>query len=260
MNNIDHYPFQDPNGWLLAFAPVASFTYEPPTPYVGEAATFNASVSYDPDGTIVGYAWDFGDGMSATDMIVNHAYSEEGTFTTTLTVTDNDGLTGTATANITVIHRVLSIKLCGEHDYSCKEEIKIRLVALVRDVNTMEPVLDADVAIEIYGPDGALWVSDVMVERLVGTGIYEWESDTTICELKKLHELEDGVYLVYTQASCQGGPVASDILEIHIDPPSEGTIPPPYYAIAFISLVGVAGTILLRKLRHTATQQRKIQK
>jgi parallel beta-helix repeat protein len=259
-NNIDHYPFQDPNGWLLGLAPVASFTCEPPTPYVGDAVTFNASASYDPDGTIVGCAWDFGDGMSATDMIVNHAYSEEGTFTITLTVTDNDGLTGTATTNITVIHRVLSIKLCGEHDYSCKEEIKIRLVALVRDVNTMEPVLDADVAIEIYGPDGTLWVSDVMVERLVGTGIHEWESDAIICMLKELHELEDGVYLVYAQASCQGGPVASDILEFHIDPPSEGTVPLPYYAIAFILLVGVAGTILLRKLRQTATQQPKIQK
>jgi len=227
---------------------------------VGDAVTFNASASYDPDGTIVGCVWDFGDGMSATDMIVNHAYSEEGTFTITLIVTDNDGLTGTATANITVIHRVLSIKLCGEHDYSCKEEVKVRLAALVRDVNGMEPVLDVDVTIEIYGPDGALWVSDEMVERLVGTGIYEWESDAMICELKELQELEDGVYLVCAQASYHGVPVASDILEFHIDPPSEGTVPLSYYAIAFILLVGVAGTVLLRKLRQTATQQPKIQR
>jgi len=83
--------------------PHAEFTYSPLTPYIDETVTFNASVSYDPDGTIVSYFWDFGDGTNATGMIVAHAYTTIGNYTVTLLVTDNDGLTDNATAVITVL-------------------------------------------------------------------------------------------------------------------------------------------------------------
>ncbi len=56
-----------------------------------ETISFDASGSYDPDGVIVSYFWDFGDGTNGTGPIINHSYSGSGTFTTTLTVTDNDG-------------------------------------------------------------------------------------------------------------------------------------------------------------------------
>ena len=64
---------------------------------VGETITFNASGSYDPDGNITNYEWDFGDGTNATGMIVNHTYANAGVYTVTLTVTDNKGDTGTDT-------------------------------------------------------------------------------------------------------------------------------------------------------------------
>jgi PKD repeat protein/pimeloyl-ACP methyl ester carboxylesterase len=73
--------------------PVASFMYSPEKPLVGEQITFDASSSYDPDGTIVKYEWDFGDGNSAEGKVVTHAYTEVGNYTVNLTVTDNDGLT-----------------------------------------------------------------------------------------------------------------------------------------------------------------------
>jgi len=82
--------------------PVASFTFSPIEPVEGEIVTFNASASYDPDGTIKSYMWDFGDGTSDSGMIVTHTYSVEGTYTATLTVTDDDGLTDFATADLTV--------------------------------------------------------------------------------------------------------------------------------------------------------------
>ena len=68
----------------------------------GDSATFNASGSLDPNGTVVSYAWDFGDGAIGSGVSATHTYAQDGTFTVRLTVTDNDGLTDTATFAITV--------------------------------------------------------------------------------------------------------------------------------------------------------------
>jgi PKD repeat protein len=83
-------------------APTAAFIYSPINPYVGVTVTFDASISYDPDGSIVSYFWDLGDGATESGMIVTHAYAVAGTFSVLLTVTDNDALIDTATSTITV--------------------------------------------------------------------------------------------------------------------------------------------------------------
>ena len=85
--------------------PIAKFTESAETVYTGEVITFNASESYDPDGYIVSYFWDFGDGTNATNMIVGHAYSDDGIYTVKLTVTDNDNKTDSTTAVKTVLNR-----------------------------------------------------------------------------------------------------------------------------------------------------------
>jgi PKD repeat protein len=85
--------------------PVANFTYSPTTPIVNETVTFDASVSYDPDRSIVSYRWDFGDGSSPVteaDPIATHNYTAEGTYNVTLTVTDDDTLTDTTYKLVTV--------------------------------------------------------------------------------------------------------------------------------------------------------------
>ena len=83
-------------------SPIASFTYSPENPIVNQTITFNASPSYDPDGFITNYKWDFGDGTNATGKIVTHSYSANGTYEVTLIVTDNNGTKDTATQNISV--------------------------------------------------------------------------------------------------------------------------------------------------------------
>jgi PKD repeat protein len=70
---------------------------------VNETVTFNGSGSYDPDGTIVSYEWDFGDGNNATGETTTCAYATAGTYTVTLTVTDDEGATGTDTASVNVV-------------------------------------------------------------------------------------------------------------------------------------------------------------
>lgn len=56
----------------------------------------------DTDGTIVSYSWDFGDSSSLTEQNPTHTYAGAGDYTAILTVTDNDGATGSASVAIHV--------------------------------------------------------------------------------------------------------------------------------------------------------------
>jgi PKD repeat protein len=81
--------------------PQADFSFSPENPKPGETVQFSDQ-SIDPDGEIVAWAWDFGDGRTSSEQNPSHKYAKRGTYTVRLTVTDNDGLTGTATKEITV--------------------------------------------------------------------------------------------------------------------------------------------------------------
>lgn len=83
-------PFTPVDGdFVVGAKPVVSFTYSPISPAIGETITFDASESYDPDGTIVSYEWEFGDESNDTGVIVQHSFVTGGTYSVTLTVTDN---------------------------------------------------------------------------------------------------------------------------------------------------------------------------
>jgi PKD repeat protein len=77
--------------------PVASFTPE----CHGLTCTFDASSSWDPEGQITSYNWNFGDGTNGFGHPVTHTYTAGGTYYVTLTVTDNY-FTRTQTAVVTV--------------------------------------------------------------------------------------------------------------------------------------------------------------
>ncbi|MDQ2054593.1 PKD domain-containing protein [Halobellus sp. H-GB7] len=82
--------------------PSASFSASPSDPTVGDSVSFDASGSSDADGSIASYEWDFGDGTSATGASPSHSYDSAGSYTVSLTVTDDDGATATTQQTITV--------------------------------------------------------------------------------------------------------------------------------------------------------------
>lgn len=74
-------------------------------PYLGTAGqpvSFTAAGSSDPDGSIASYAWNFGDGLSGTGQSPIHTYAAAGSYTATLTVTDNQGATTAGQAAVTI--------------------------------------------------------------------------------------------------------------------------------------------------------------
>ena len=68
----------------------------------GDTGAFGGAGSVDPNGAIASYEWDFGDGTTASGVAVSHVFTQDGVYLVRLTITDNDGLTDSATLSVTV--------------------------------------------------------------------------------------------------------------------------------------------------------------
>ena len=121
-NTINHLSDLTLSGSTVSFtAPAQSITLlvlpqsgasnQPPTalaaatPNSGFApllVNFNSAGSADPDGSILSYTWTFGDGATGSGATASHTYQNPGNYTAVLTVTDNQGATGTASVGFTV--------------------------------------------------------------------------------------------------------------------------------------------------------------
>ncbi|OFV68322.1 MAG: secreted protein containing Periplasmic copper-binding [Candidatus Syntrophoarchaeum caldarius] len=133
-------------------APTADFFFTPQSPTVDDTITFNASASYDPDGNIMNYTWNFGDGNTTTtpDPVITHSYSEAGSYEVTLTVTDNDGLTSSTTKNVLV--------RCGDLNSDGTIDMTDLYLLLDHVGNHAEYQIDEDV-----NCDGSVNVGDVIL-------------------------------------------------------------------------------------------------
>ena len=81
-------------------------------PYSGEEGqnvAFDGSGSYDTDGYIVSYEWDFGDGSTGSGVSTEHSYSSDGTYNATLTVRDDKNATDTDTTTVEVTQNFIHI-------------------------------------------------------------------------------------------------------------------------------------------------------
>ncbi len=105
--------------------------------------TLNAAGSFDPDGNIISYQWDLGDGNVATGVEVEHTYALEGEYTVSLVVTDNDDVQASSTATFEVKEKppvTFSCEVAGQPKFDIWNS-----GAIIRDVkitNISDTALD----------------------------------------------------------------------------------------------------------------------
>lgn len=106
-------------------APTAAFDA---VPLGGRAFAF-ADDSSDPDGTVVAWSWQFGDGAASNATSPNHTYASPGTYNVTLTVTDDHGGQASATAAVQAVNRPPVLDPVPPRTVAVGTVVQIHLVA-----------------------------------------------------------------------------------------------------------------------------------
>ena len=100
----------DPAETSAEIVPDEAPTADPNGPYSGiinVSVAFDGSASFDPDGDLVSWEWDFGDNTTGSGETTSHTYNGTGDYTVTLTVTDDFGNTGSAGTTATITEPTL---------------------------------------------------------------------------------------------------------------------------------------------------------
>jgi PGF-pre-PGF domain-containing protein len=122
VTKVNEQPIADPNG--------------PYTSTEGALITFDGFGSSDPDGNIVSYAWDFGDGNTGTGVDPTHTYIQDGIYTVTLTATDNDAATNQASTTTTIISEdTTSPIIASPHDHSVEINAAKNITWIITEKN-----------------------------------------------------------------------------------------------------------------------------
>jgi|GEM_PF-3588769 len=138
-------------------APIAHFAAHPTEGEIPLQVSFDAYGSFDPDGKISDYDWDFKDGETGKGLTVTHTYYASGSYDVQLTVTDDGGATATS-------HVLISVSLSGDEDdqleiiyWELKEDSfgDARIEGEVRNNSSQNRQVDCELRAKFYNADGA---------------------------------------------------------------------------------------------------------
>ena len=136
--------------WAVDIQPPVSDPNGPYTGSIGVPMTFDGSGSFDPEGSALTFDWDFGDGSTGIRPNPTNTYTDSGTYTVTLKVTDETGLVDTAMTTATIagmyeikfdpyfIGRSQSDNLVVVNHFSAAQPYSLRVVGTAYDPFTGE--------------------------------------------------------------------------------------------------------------------------
>ena len=122
--------------------PVARYTANPASDASPLTVNFDATSSSAKDGLITSYTWDFGDGTTGSGKTVTHNYSEAGTYSVKLSVTDKKGTTGSASSLALSVGATARFAVIG--DYGSDSSDENRVANLVKGWSPDFVVTDGD--------------------------------------------------------------------------------------------------------------------
>jgi len=169
-SNRDRYPLMNPMG--SPQPPIALFTYTPEYTVIDEAVTFNATSSYDRDGFIADYKWDFGDGnvASVIDSAITHIYTVPAAYLVNLTVTDDDGFSHSVAKSVMVkLYRSAITVIVGSTTAPVGSKVTIN--------GTITPSRTGVNVTISYRPSGGMWATlATVVTNSDGNYTYAWKT------------------------------------------------------------------------------------
>ncbi|MBS3777786.1 MAG: tandem-95 repeat protein [Candidatus Thermoplasmatota archaeon] len=174
----------------------------------GYSVDFDGTGSYDLDGEIVSYEWDFGDGHTGSGAEPTHKYGQSGSYVATLTVIDNDGATDTdtATVHITGADPPIIQLITPKDGDRLSGTVRIYWYAIDDDYPGGEGI-----PIYLYYSmnDGGSWqrLCDVQTNNVdIEHGDYSWDT----------HDFADGTYVLKAEAMDREGNIDYDTSYIEI--------------------------------------------
>jgi len=193
---------------------------------VNQSIKFDASGSYDPDGNISFYRWNFGDGSSEIlSSAPTHVYSSIGVYTVTLTVVDNQGRSATNTTTVAVGTTLPNRPPVAVINTPSSGETKTSLLFT---------------ATGSYDPDGSI----VNYTWSFGDGSYSYGSSVTHTYTKK------GTYIVTLTVTDNEGETNSASASIDIEEKKEGWLPIPGFELLIYSSAFIITTLIMTLRRR----------
>jgi len=182
--------------------PIPKAEATPTTAKTLDDMTFKGTMSKDEDGHVLWFHWDFGDGATGFGDVVDHAYSDDGTYTVTLTVTDDDGAEASHSVQVVVTNRApfamagtgqttqtgIPVRLDGRQSYDLDGDIVVYLWDFGDETTATGPVVTHSfptygtflVELTVTDDDGATSTSNLTLTVLNVEPVAKFTGNTRI--------------------------------------------------------------------------------
>ncbi len=184
----------------------------------GDSVTFDASESYDYNGEIASFQWDFGDGVTDTGKVITHKFLTDSVFTVKLTITDNENKTASAQSNVFVVttgEKLSKVKIVTESPETNKKVEGIFQVN-VQYTNVFNPD-EIAVDAEITMPDDSKITLPCFYFEKSSYNKSDWVIDSVLqCWMLRFSSSQSGMHKIVLKLNDKDGETVSDEFQVNI--------------------------------------------